>query len=174
MFLKNFNRTIELINTCERALKIKTDKYSYLDVMSYYRDTRKLYLVDDTIIITDPCYLGDDINGNDNRGYELDSIYRSTLYGDWSCTVYDTDTNKEIGKFCADSGEVGVFKLKEIIKSYPKFLKDLKEYPHIATMINNFTGSVIIKVEFDKKDKNFYCYVKGEGNINFISRQTGF
>ena len=43
-------------------------------------------------------------------------ICRDTLYGDWSCTTYNSDTHEKLGEFCADSGMVGVYLLDEVLK----------------------------------------------------------
>ena len=51
------------------------------------------------IVITDPCYFG---LGNYTKldGMLNDFIQRDTLYGDWSCHVYDMNTKQELGQFC--------------------------------------------------------------------------
>lgn len=93
-------------------------------------------------------------------------MYGSTLYGDWSCTVFDTDTKQKLGKFCADSGTYGVFLLEEVLKIAPKFDYHVTR-PHTATVIKDFHGE--IKVEID----NDNVKIIGSGNINFTSVQTG-
>lgn len=147
----------------------------------------------DNIIITDPCYLNefkdDDArkklnaelyaNTNEYRPvyYNDGKIFVSdTLYGDWSCTVYNCDYKefkkrrkrkqkiKEgdiLGEFCADSGLVCVFSEKNYS------IKDgLGNWCY--TRIPNFTGTV-----------SFYAVncdtliIEGLGNINFCSVQTG-
>jgi len=105
-----------------------------------------------SIIITDPCYL----DGKDKwyDGYEddlsnhgfTDNIKEGTLYGDWSCTTFQTrnpniknitelgwyardvaneninNANDEvIGQFCADGGEVCVVYRDEVLKINPNF-----------------------------------------------------
>lgn len=88
---------------------------------------------DGDIIITDPCYIiraahhgtppltdNDWAACNYENNMEVLGIHnymtRDTIYGDWSCTVCNTDTNKPIGKFCADTGLVSVFLLDEVLK----------------------------------------------------------
>jgi len=39
-----------------------------------------------------------------------------TLYGDWSCTAFNTDTKEEMGCFCADAGMVTAALLEDIKK----------------------------------------------------------
>ena len=48
-------------------------------------------------------------------------ITRDTIYGDWSCTVFNSDTKEPIGRFCADAGLVSVFALDEVIKYNPEY-----------------------------------------------------
>ena len=38
-------------------------------------------------------------------------ICRDTLYGDWLCTTFNTDTDEVLGSFCSDAGMVRVFLL---------------------------------------------------------------
>lgn len=111
----------------------------------------------------------------------------STIYGDWSCTTFDKDTNKPIGQFCADAGLVCVCLLDEVLKYNPNFLNWAKEHEWCATIIENFTGEVWIKVDEDIEatqeessedeicyDEDYVVYVEGIGNINFKTAQTGF
>ena len=89
-----------------------------------------------TIIITDPCYIIKNDEDWDNCEYGdymdvLEGItnYESsnTIYGDWSCTIYEgdieqhSDNNKKLGNFCADAGMVAVFELDEVLKYNPNF-----------------------------------------------------
>ena len=117
----------------------------------------------------------------DNIEYPENSIVNSTIYGDWSCTTYNTDTNEAIGEFCADAGLVGVFDINDIDSS------SIKDKPYLATVIENFTGDVWMEIEeergvyeedteWHKKGEEWIdhsVHVKGEGNINFKTTQTG-
>lgn len=96
-----------------------------------------------------------------------DAIAKNNGYGDWSCTVYDTDTNTPIGKFSADAGMVGVFSLQQVLKYNPDFDNHITK-PHTTTLIKNFKG----KVRFDK-DEVGNVIVIGEGSTNFFTKQTG-
>ena len=149
---------------------------------------------DETIIITDPCYLKqfrDDAVWRNflSKFISLENLYRptfyndglilssDTLYGDWSCTVYNCNykeflkrckkkqkVKKEeiLGEFCADSGLVSVCS-----ESNYQLRDDIGDWCY--TKIKKFTGTV-----------NFYAVdcdtliVEGIGNINFCSAQTGF
>ena len=123
------------------------------------------------IVITDPCYIiPNSIKDYDYYNLEelgfSDYLCHSTLYGDWSCHVFNTDTKEAIGQFCADAGMFGVFYRDEIKRIYPDFEKEYGDYCY--TIIENFEGDVY----FEMKDPDTII-VKGTGNINFASSQTG-
>lgn len=145
------------------------------------------------IIITDPCYICKDgdwyrCNYGDNMEILGISTYicRDTIYGDWSCTTFDSDTGKDIGGFCADAGMVAVFLLDEVLKYNPGFNYHI-ERPWTTTLIRDFDGEVNFKVVhtegeyeenteyWNKGDKweNNEVQVIGRGNINFVGKQTG-
>lgn len=92
-------------------------------------------------------------------------IAHNTLYGDWGCTTYDSDTDKELGEFCADSGMVGVFLLDEVMKYNPDY-DDVDKCPYAVTLIKGFKGDVWFEKTYDT------LIVKGEGNVNFRTAQT--
>ena len=150
------------------------------------------------IIITDPCYIiRDEDNGmvplthNDwhschcGRNMEVlgikNYISRSTEYGDWSCTTYNTDTEEIIGEFCADAGMVSVFLLDEVLSYNPNFDYH-KKRKWTTTWIKDFDGEVEFKVIYEdwldeesgKVLSDKVVHVVGNGNINFDTRQTGF
>lgn len=170
-WLKNFCDMVDIGRLLISAL---TDK-SYL--IEDYTDSPVVYFNNEDIIITDPCYLtkDDDWQLKDYREVFTENnikfITHSTIYGDWSCTVFNKETGKSIGRFTADAGLVGVFSLKEV-RQYNEAFDDFKNKFNCITYINNFTGSAQIKVK--QKNYSFSCYVEGTGNINFISSQTGF
>lgn len=106
------------------------------------------------IIITDPCYIlkrdcddrkkCDYYNNMGNLGIR-NYICRDTIYGDWSCTTFNSDTKETIGKFCADSGMVAVFLLDEILKYNPDYDDHITK-PWAATWIKDFDGEVNFKI----------------------------
>lgn len=119
---------------------------------------------------------------------------RDTLYGDWSCTTYNTDTKEAIGEFCADAGLVSVFSLKEVLKYNPDFDYHT-DRTWTTTWIKDFKGTVQFVVvytdgyyedetEYHKKGEHWEDYsveVVGHGinkvtgePINFVGKQTGF
>ena len=94
-------------------------------------------------------------------------ISRDTLYGDWSCTTYNSDTKEKLGEFCADAGKVAVFLLDEVLKYNPEF-NDYITKPLTTTLIKDFDGEVDFEIVDDEVS------VVGKGNINFYTQQTGF
>lgn len=120
---------------------------------------------------------------------------RDTIYGDWSCTVFDIDTEKPIGTFCADAGMVSVVDLSEAVSYNPEILKWLKEYDYAATVIKDFKGTVQfiverIEIKHDTDtglykagdiSEDYSVVIEGHGinkttgrPVNFIGKQTGF
>jgi len=102
-------------------------------------------------------------------GFEKEYLVSRTYYGDWSCTTYNTDTKKTIGHFAADSGMVCVMDYEEVLNYNPEFLNFLEMHPDCATIINDFHGTI----QFKKTRNGNGIYVKGKGNINFRTKQTG-
>lgn len=142
------------------------------------------------IVITDPCYVLKDSDWRDPYGYDLEEfgiknyLTHSTIYGDWSCTVFDTSTNNPIGYFCADAGLVGVFDLKELEEYNPGISKWISEHPHCATVIKNYTGPVSMKViketgvytdttKYHKSGEAWIDYNLIVFGDDFESKQTG-
>lgn len=174
----DLDRKFDAWHTCGEMV------YEYMDHdMAYKNDG--WYLEDQSmnfdgdIIITDPCYLCEDndkldtFNMNDHC-----HIMSETLYGDWSCTVFDCNTKQPIGEFCADGGMVGVYSLDTVLAAFPEFDYHIKR-KWTTTWIKDFKGTVEIKIE--KRNDEFECYVEGHGidkktgkPIDFVSRQTGF
>lgn len=140
------------------------------------------------IIITDPCYIiraehhgtkpitKDDWKACD-YGANMEAlgiknyISRSTTNGDWSCTTFNSDTNEEIGEFCADAGLVAVFLLDEVLKYNPNFDYHINS-PWTTTLIKDFEGEVNFEVIDDEYGEP-EVQVVGKGNINFVGKQTG-
>lgn len=107
----------------------------------------------------------------------LNSMVADNFYGDWSCAVFKDnkmDGKHLLGEFCADSGQVGVFLLDEVLKYNPHFDYHINR-PWTTTLIKDFDGEVYfktIKVE-DSEYFNTELEVHGEGNVNFCSKQIG-
>ena len=154
---------------------------------------------DGDIIITDPCYVmkeGKGLTGDDWSVCEYGSnmytlgfgnfMTRDTIYGDWSCTTYNTDTTEAIGNFCADAGLVSVMLLEEILNYNPDY-DDHINSKYSTTLIENFKGTVQFVVKQIPIDKqigiscfDYQLEVVGHGinkvtgePINFVGTQTG-
>lgn len=152
------------------------------------------------ILITDPCYIIPDDEWR--SGYYIlsgiRSIQNSTLYGDWSCTVWKANNSKEcteaneIGEFCADAGLVVVADYNAVKLRYPEVEEFVNTHPWCATVIKGFKGTVkMLKVSREFIHENSFepdkvwgykqgdkyldesLELLGEGNINWIARQTG-
>ena len=180
--------------TKEYFNQLREAKYSFVR----FQDSDPMEF-DGDIIITDPCYI---LNPAPNRydddwekcywGENLEelgiihSISRDTIFGDWSCSVYNLNTKRKIGEFCADSGMVAVMDLKEVLDYNPSF--DYHEQRKwTTTLIPNFKGTVqfVVKEEpYEYDGKNLVDYevkVVGRGinkrskkPFEFIGTQTGF
>lgn len=139
---------------------------------------------DGDIVITDPCYTISEIKELD---YDSLPLCRDTIYGDWSCTTYDKNTNTKIGSFCADGGMVCVDTLENILSRRPDFENEYNDW--CKTIIRNFSGKVkfcivCVSPERDKEKfsiNNYEVRVVGEGvnkvtgeKIEFFTTQTGF
>ena len=121
------------------------------------------YRFDGDIIITDPCYLFGEYENWWNPG--IYGVCASTIYGDWSASVFDTDTNEKLGDFCADAGQVCVcYADRQVMDTIKR--RNLGEWCY--TLIKDFHGTVQIHHE------NKVCKVIGRGSVNFIGLQTGF
>ena len=106
------------------------------------------------------------------------SVVCDTICGDWYCTTYNSLTKEKLGEFSADSGQVGIFLMDEVLKYNP----DLDLPKHCATIIKNFDGYVCVnkksngKYTYDGKEyDDIVAEVEGVSNtLNFKSAQTGF
>lgn len=115
-----------------------------------------------------------------NYGYNMDVLgftkymTHDTLYGDWSCTTYNSNL-EPIGNFCADAGLVSVFLLDEVMAYNP----DYKPKSHTATIIKDFEGEINMWVFSEIEDENTAPFeyeelrIIGNGNIDFFTTQTG-
>lgn len=123
---------------------------------------------DGDIIITDPCYIlkDDDTSADLGRLSKIGiptSISRDTLYGDWSCTVFDDDTHEQLGQFCADAGMVAVMLLEEVLHYNPSFDYHINR-PWTTTLIKNFKGTVqfVIVHETGEYEEDTQWWKKGD------------
>ena len=176
------------------------NKYTKKNWIDSYLDGGPMEF-DGDIIITDPCYImrEDDDWATCSYGEDMEALgivhymTRDTLYGDWSCTTFDTDTKEAIGEFCADAGLVSVFLLDEVLKYNPDYDWHITK-PFTVTVIKDFKGTVefVVKhiegyyeedTDYWKKGdywEDYVLEVVGHGvnkitgkPINFIGKQTG-
>lgn len=142
-----------------------------------------------TIIITDPCYIIKDKDKIKTLSISH-CISGSTIYGDWSCTTFQTiddpyynlkaledayDSNEyvkidcpKLGKFCSDSEMVAVFDLDEVREYNPDIDEWIASHSWYVTTITNFDGEVNYYI-----DGQGNAHIIGIGNINFFTVQTG-
>lgn len=192
-------REIKVLNdqecTLENVSKILEDKNMVKKALAYeeyHEGMLKPKRFDGDIVITDPCYAVENWDEDPDidiyNGFGFDKvfgdtyIYGSTIYGDWSCTVYDCGSQdpKEViekanqdriipvglpvlGEFCADSGLVSVTYLDKSgnIKSYGS---------HCWTCIPDFHGTVQY---YRYNDAIYIVGTSDSGEHNFVSFQTG-
>lgn len=172
---------------CIELMKYHEPLISMEEIYEMYLDSEEVEFNGD-ILITDPCYIikenTDDWKkteyGQDMSVLGLKTfITHDTIFGDWSCITFNTDTKKTLGQFCADAGLVGVFLLDEVLKYNPSFDCHLNK-PWTTTWIKNFKGTVQIVVKENGKSYDRYSvYVIGNGvnketgnPINFRTKQT--
>ena len=161
-------------SSCE-SKQYREEWKRYFAALSEYRDNN--------ISDWELCNYGEDMEVLGIKNY----ICIDTLYGDWSCTTYNSDTHEKIGEFCADAGMVGVFLLDEVLKYNPDFNYHI-ERPWTTTLIKDFDGEIDFEIihtegvyeddtEFHSKGEKWEddsVIVVGRGNINFETHQTGF
>ena len=136
-----------------------------------YTVEQKMNVENDTLIITDPCYILKEEHWEHWLGMEycnspigLDNYLRQyhnfgeviaadTGYGDWSNEVYESNTGAVLGEFTADAGMVIVCTASDLTNyGYDRgqFLK-LCERGCIA-VIPNFTGTIELHYEYNKDE----------------------
>ena len=74
------------------------------------------------------------------------------------------------GEFCADSGQVAVYKMSVIEKRCPEFLKWAEEHPWCVCFVPDYSGSVSYIVEETESGEKT-AHIVGD---NFYSTQSGF
>lgn len=142
---KLWHKSIKLLST--REVRLLSDKES--------GHKQKFH---GTLVITDPCYLGekckkkeeDYIFADLNEAEKLSEFglkhfdIADTIYGDWGCTAYDIKSEQPIGKFCADVGKVSISLMEEVKRANPDFPKWAKKHDWCVTEIPNFEGEAYI------------------------------
>lgn len=143
---------------------------------------------DGDIIITDPCYISKENDWPEFYENPPMSNYmiRDTIYGDWSCSCWNTDSEEILGQFCADAGLVGVFSRDEVRQYNPDFEKEYANIQWGWTLIKDFKGTVQFVIKKSRYKSNhewhddFSVQIHGHGinkqtgePINFLASQTG-
>jgi len=95
-------------------------------------------------------------------------IVEPTMYGDWSCTTFDS-YGKKLGNFCADAGLVGVFLLDEVLKYNPEYDDHIKN-PRAVTLIKDFDGDV--HIEYDPEEDEM-TVLGHSTQLSFFTKQSG-
>ena len=179
------------------------DQYTKKKILHGYLDSDPMISNGD-ILITDPCYIIREDKEDDWStccyGYDMEKLginhymTRDTIYGDWSCTTFDSDTKEPIGRFCADAGLVSIMLLDEVLIYNPDYDCN-KETEYAATIIRDFKGIVqfVVKhidgyyedtTDYHQKGdywEEYYLEIVGHGinkvsgkPINFVGKQSGF
>ena len=180
-FIKKFHDIMSAYAKLKYVLELTPQKW-YGRELKDYIDSKTLEFRNEDILITDPGYIIKEDSWDDwektDYGRQFEKIgitkyaTKDTLYGDWGCTTWNTDTKEEIGQFCADAGEVSILSLDEVKKYNPNIENWCKEHYWCATIIRNFTGTAQIKIGYDEAHHDFFCYVQGNGSVNFYGGQT--
>lgn len=136
----------------------------------------------DTLIITDPCYImkdehwqhwldmefGSNPIGLDNYLKQYHNfgevIAADTGYGDWTNEVIDTATNDTIGNFAADAGMVIVCTASDLTNyGYDKDELERLEQAGCLAVVPNFSGVVKLVYEI-KEGSGKLAVLHGSGN----------
>jgi len=144
-----------------------------------YTVEQEMNVENDTLIITDPCYIlkeehwehwlgmefGSNPIGLDNylRQYHNfgEVIAADTGYGDWSNEVYDSNTGAVLGEFSADAGMVIVCTASDLT-NYGYDKDEVERLGDIGCLavIPNFSGTVELHYEYNK-DNNKLAVIYG-------------
>lgn len=102
-------------------------------------------------------------------------ITRDTIFGDWTCSVIQTDDESHLGMFGADTGMVTVASLNEVLKYNPNFIDWVDKHKWCATIIRDFKGEVSFVVREDSwiwEDDGSY-HKKGEVGTDYCVEVVG-
>ena len=148
--------------------------------MTTYTVEQEMKADNDTLIITDPCYImhdehwehfldmefGSNPIGLDNylRQYHNfgEVIAADTGYGDWNNEVIELQTHTPIGEFSADAGMVIVCTASDLTNyGYDKDEIERLQEKGCLAVIPNFTGNVELVYEY--KGENKLAVIHGTG-----------
>lgn len=137
----------------------------------------------DTLIITDPCYLLTDEDwdkfGRKPYNYDNGQEFLSTLnfgeciiadtgFGDWDNYIV-ADNGLNLGTFCADAGMVCVLTASDFV-SYNYDKEKFEKYVSngLITIIPNYSGTVELYYE-DSDEYGKWAVIQGTGEYNWHS-----
>lgn len=86
-------------------------------------------------------------------------------------TCFDSTDNR-IGRFCTDSGIIGIY-LKDEVEKYNPDWRDYVTAPYKCTFIPRFNGTIYIVNHNDNDGIGADIRIVGRGNLNFYTKQTG-
>lgn len=145
-------------------------------------------------VVTDPCYLLRDGEGYGELAESLPVFkMRGTLYGDWSCTMFRTESAEPdgnpvpVGQFCADAGLVCVADWDGAVRHNPDVASWPDGRPWTMTVLRGFEGVATFRVTEEelgpdgdgrpRYDRWLEVILEGtdaDGNpVRYEGRQTG-
>ena len=149
--------------------------------MTKYTTEQEMDVENDTLIITDPCYLLKEEHWKEwlNLNIGLDEYLRKyhnfgkviatdTGYGDWSNEVMDSETKKVLGQFTADAGMVIVCTVSDLTNyGYDKDQFDKLIAAGCIAVVPDYTGTVTLDYEYKNKEKLAVIYGTSENDTCF-------
>jgi len=132
-----------------------------------YRQYSKAYKEWDKLHPDDWCVCG--FGENMNALGICKYICKSTIYGDWSCALFEKETNKIIGRYCADSGMVIITTLEQIMSYNQDFKNWAQEHDWCVAIVPEFNGEV---ETYPNKD-NSSLIIECTGSHNLKGIQIG-
>lgn len=158
--------------------------------MTTYTVEQEMKADDDTLIITDPCYIMREEDWDrwigmafSDNPIELDTYLRKyhnfgeviacdTGYGDWSNEIIELETGNCLGEFTADAGMVIVCTASDLSNyGYDKEkIEDLQERGCL-TIIPNYSGDIELVYEYSSSNgKLAVIHGTSETDFSFTSK----
>ena len=111
-----------------------------------------------TVIIADPCYFvkGSDwersqygaylpnIGGGRKQFFDMRTHLFTRVQDDWGYLAFD-ESGKQIGRFAAETANIGVYLLSEIMAYNPEFIEWARSRPDLVLEIPDFDGDITIQ-----------------------------
>ena len=179
-FLQEFHHIIRALTTIHSLLRRNKRGFpspllsQYLDSLPQHFDHESVLIADPKFII--PQHLSD---GYTQAGYGIDFesfgltryITRSTLYSDFDFKIFDSTTHTVLGQFTTDSGYVSIFPLTDVIHFVnPEIKQHTEQHPNQAIVLDDFSGDITVRVDFDFITFNFHIIIEGQSpTLNFTT-----